>query len=262
MRFVRCSLRSQGIGMLARFGRFKEPQSRRDALWLVVLYTAISVTVSAGATALFAQANGWPLASALIPAVLIPFLVAPWMTWTIASYALRLHDMRGELERLARTDPLSGALNRRGLAEFAQGAFEARDKKPLTAIILDIDRFKSINDSCGHAAGDAVIARAVETLRRISGSEECVVGRLGGDELVAFVVGLSLEESMILAERVRDGIEHMTFIHDGRRVTVTASVGVAAADPGDRDAEEMLKRADQSLYAAKSAGRNRVRAAA
>lgn len=127
---------------------------------------------------------------------------------------------------------------------------------------MDIDRFKSINDGYGHAAGDTVIARIVEIARQIAGNESTAIGRLGGDELVALTVGLSLEETLILAERLRGAIEHMIFIHEDRSIRVTTSIGVAIVEPEDADAEALLKRADQSLYAAKSAGRNRVRAAA
>jgi diguanylate cyclase (GGDEF)-like protein len=251
------------MGMIGSLGRLKEPKTKREALRLVVLYTIISVVISAALTYVFAKSNGWPPGLALIPAVSIPLLVAPWMTWTIASYALQLHEMRLQLERLARTDPLSGALNRRGLAEFAENAFAAYAKTGrFSAIVMDIDRFKSINDSYGHAAGDAVITRIVQIVRQLTDPEHCVVGRLGGDELVALMVGQSLEETMILAERIRATIENMVFIHEERLVSVTSSIGVSAADPADADAETVLKRADQSLYAAKSAGRNRVRAAA
>lgn len=248
--------------MLTAFRQWNEPRDRREAWRLVFVYTAISVAVSATATYVFARANGWNVGDALIPAVSIPFLVAPWMTWTIANYAIKLHAMRNEFERLAITDPLSGALNRRGLRDFGDRAFSARMRKPLSTIVLDIDRFKSINDSFGHSAGDAVIARAVEVLRQITGSEDCAIGRPGGDELAALIVGRSLEETMILAERLRDALEHAIFFHDDKRLKVTASIGVSVANLDDANVEAMLKRADQSLYAAKSAGRNRVRAAA
>lgn len=106
----------------------------------------------------------------------------------------------------------------------------------------------------------------IEQLARVvagaSNHAHCAVGRLGGDELVAYFIGRPLDETMIIAERVRDLIEHTIFIHEDRRILITVSIGVAAADPEDRDAEPMLRRADQSLYAAKSAGRNRVRAVA
>jgi diguanylate cyclase (GGDEF)-like protein len=159
--------------------------------------------------------------------------------------------------------PLSGALNRRGVMEFANKAFAEQEEKGIfSAVVIDIDRFKDINDNYGHAAGDAVIARVVEIARRIAGGKSCAVGRLGGDELVVLIVGQSLEETMTTAERLRQAIEHTVFMHEDRRLMATTSIGVAAADPADQSAEAVLRRADQSLYAAKSAGRNRVRSAA
>jgi diguanylate cyclase (GGDEF)-like protein len=249
--------------MFAAIERFSKPKTKREALGLVVIYSTISVVVSGAVTYGFARAFNWPAGEVLLPAICIPLLVAPWMTWTVTNYALQLHELRMELERLARTDPLSGALNRRGLADFAERAFAQHAASgKFSVIVMDIDRFKSVNDSYGHAAGDSVIARIVQTIRQTADSESCAVGRLGGDELVALLVGHTLEESIMLAERLRDRIEHMLFVHEDRRFRVTASIGVSAVDPADRDAEAALRRADDSLYAAKSAGRNRVRAAA
>ncbi len=249
--------------MLNSINSLREPTSKREALRLVALYTLVAVAISAAVTFLFATSNGWPPGRALVPAVVIPLLVAPWMTWTVASYALRLHEMRLELERLSRTDPLSGALNRRGVKEFADKAFADRAKAgELSAIVMDIDRFKAVNDTYGHSAGDAVIKRIVDATRQIVGAENCVVGRLGGDELVALFVGPSLEDTMIIAERLRGAIEYMIFIHEERALRVTASIGVAVTRAEDVTAEDILKRADRLLYEAKTAGRNRVRVAA
>lgn len=251
--------------MLKAFQRLREPQNKREAWRLVIFYTIIAVLASAVLTYFFAREQGWDVGASMVPAISIPCLVAPWMTWTVASYAIRLHELRIKFERLAHTDPLSGALNRRGLREFADRAFSAQPRQALSAIILDIDRFKTINDNFGHSAGDTVIAEAAQILRRIMGSDGCAIGRLGGDELAALFIGRSLEEATALAERLRDAVERASFFQEDTEdaeLKVTVSIGVSAADPGDLDVEAMLKRADRSLYAAKSAGRNRVRAAA
>jgi diguanylate cyclase (GGDEF)-like protein len=240
-----------------------EPRTKREALRLVYIYTALALVVSVAITYAVAKVIGGPMSPMLTSAVIIPLLIAPWMTWIIASATLRLHDMRLELERLVRTDPLSGALNRRGLTEFAERAFvENREKGTFSVIVLDIDHFKSINDNYGHAAGDAVITRVVTAMGQIVGAEKAVVGRLGGDELGAFIVGATFEETMARAEYLRATIESMIFTHGGRHVMVTASIGVSAVDPSDKSPEAVISRADESLYRAKAAGRNRVRAAA
>lgn len=247
--------------MIAR--RFFQPRNKTEALRLVVTYTMIAIVVAVSITCVTNWLTGTPMGLSLIRAVIIPLLLAPWMVWTVAQFALQLHDMHIELEKLVRVDPLSGALNRRGLIEFADQAFaDNRKSGSFSVIVMDIDRFKSINDTFGHAAGDMVIARIVEITRRVVACDKCAVGRLGGDELVALLAGKNLEQTLALAEQMRDAIEKMVFIHDDARLKITTSIGVAAVNSRDRCAEAVLKRADQSLYAAKSAGRNRVRAAA
>jgi diguanylate cyclase (GGDEF)-like protein len=249
--------------LLQKARRLVEPRNGWEAARFVSLYTALALVFSVAITYIVARVFGGPMAPMLYAAFIIPFLIAPWMTWISASAMLRMHAMSLELERLARTDPLSGALNRRGLTEFAEKAFaENRARGTFSVIVLDIDHFKSINDNYGHAAGDSVIARVVETMRRIVGVENAAVGRLGGDELGALIAGASLETAMARAEYLRETIESMIFTHGERHIMVTASIGVSAADPADASPEEVISRADESLYRAKAAGRNRVRAAA
>jgi diguanylate cyclase (GGDEF)-like protein len=240
-----------------------EPRTKRDALRFVAIYTAFALSFSLTVDYLFILKVGTGQTSMLTAAVVIPLLLAPPMTWFSAKATLRIQEMKLELERLVRIDPLSGALNRRGLEEFAERAFKERQASgTLSALIMDIDCFKAINDTYGHAAGDAIIAQVVRITKEGLGTENVVVGRLGGDELLVYFAGCSLEETMMMAERLRDMIQHMVFVHGDRRIMITTSIGVAATDPLDSNVEPMLKRADQSLYAAKSAGRNRVRAAA
>ncbi len=249
--------------MLKGAKRLFEPRTKREAIRLVYVFTTIAIAVALAVTVVSSLWAGTPMGPSLIRSVVIPLMLAPWMVWTIARFSLRLEEMRLELERLVREDPLSGALNRRGVTEFADKAFAEQKQKGLfSAIVIDIDRFKAINDNHGHAAGDAVIARVVEIARAIAGCESCAIGRLGGDELVMLIVGKALEETMATAERLRQAVEDTVFMHEDSRLTVTTSIGVAAADPSDKNAEAVLRRADQSLYAAKSAGRNRVRTAA
>jgi diguanylate cyclase (GGDEF)-like protein len=242
---------------------FFEPRTKREALRLVYVYTAIAIVVAVAVTYVTNFLTNTPMGPSLIRAVVIPLLLAPWMVWTVARFALRLEKMRRELEGLVHTDPLSGALNRRGVAEYADNAFaQQRATGKFSVIVMDVDRFKSINDQYGHAAGDMVIARIAEITRQVVGDKNCAVGRLGGDELVALLTGRSLAQTTYLAETLRNAIEHRIFTNEDQRLTVTTSIGVAIAFPHDQNAEAVLKRADQSLYAAKGAGRNLVRAAA
>jgi diguanylate cyclase (GGDEF)-like protein len=159
----------------------------------------------------------------------------------------------------ALTDPLTGLFNRRGLIEAARELTQtnARRARPVTVLAFDLDHFKSINDRFGHAVGDEVLrlfASVAATNMRVTD----FVARLGGEEFAAIVSG-TLEEGIIIAERLRVAFETAGRTVAGRYLGATVSVGVAAhAAPTNIDA--LLARADEALYAAKYAGRNRVEA--
>lgn len=180
-------------------------------------------------------------------------------------YGERLRDgVQNSLE-LAITDGLTGLHNRRYLDVHFGALFEdaVRRNAPLATLLLDIDRFKSVNDSYGHDAGDEVLrefAKRVGTLTR--GVD--LVARYGGEEIVVVVPDASLQEASFVAERIRERIGAVPFSlgRGSGSLAVTVSIGVAARLPGDSGPGEMLKRADEALYRAKNAGRNRVMAEA
>lgn len=243
----------------ARLNRLLNPQTRAGVWRLCALYTSVSVLVAAGFTYFFARANNWDVMDALAPAVLLPLLLAPWMTYSVANTTLRLSETQRELERLTRTDYLTGALNRRGLSEIMAQAFANRRTGRFCVIVLDIDHFKSINDSHGHAGGDIVITHIVEVMRRTLEPGGAEVGRLGGDELGALMPGVTLAQAAAEAERLRSAVEHTSVPHNGPMIHVTTSIGVAELLAEDDSADAMLVRADASLYEAKNGGRNVVR---
>jgi len=164
-----------------------------------------------------------------------------------------------QVRRLARVDELSGVANRRRVFELGEKAVAAAKRygHPLSAIMLDIDRFKQVNDRHGHAAGDEVIREVASRLQRTL-READIVGRLGGEEF-AVLVEEPLEKALELAERLRATIsDEPVTIATRVRLRVTASFGVATWRPSDSDLGRLLQRADAALYAAKRAGRNRV----
>jgi len=169
----------------------------------------------------------------------------------------RLFD---EVQRLATLDGLTGTYNRRHFMELAHLAFESarRFGQPLTAVMLDVDHFKSINDEYGHHVGDQVLRTLAErcrsTLRTID-----VLGRYGGEEFAILLPGTTRRNAAtILAERIRHRVAEELIHTDAGPVGVTVSVGVAAMETTTRNPEELFKRADAALYEAKQAGRNRV----
>jgi diguanylate cyclase (GGDEF)-like protein len=160
----------------------------------------------------------------------------------------------------ASTDPLTGMFNRRGFAEASSRLIdrEAHAGRPVTALIFDIDHFKTINDRFGHAAGDEVLKLfsivVINTLRLSDLS-----GRVGGEEFAA-LLPCSLEEGVIAAERVRTAFANSGIVVETGPVDTTVSIGVAGG-PAGTELEVLLAAADTALYQAKRTGRNRVEAA-
>jgi diguanylate cyclase (GGDEF)-like protein len=160
----------------------------------------------------------------------------------------------------ASVDPLSGMLNRRGFAEACSRVIEreAAAGRPVTVLIFDIDHFKSINDRFGHPAGDEILklfSTVVVSNLRISD----LSGRIGGEEFAA-LLPCSLEEGVLVAERVREAFEASGIACEEGAVDTTVSIGVAGG-PAGTELEVLLAAADTALYQAKRGGRNRVEAA-
>jgi diguanylate cyclase (GGDEF)-like protein len=159
------------------------------------------------------------------------------------------------LEQLAATDPLTGLANRRGCEKRIAGEISRaeRERKPLSCIMLDIDRFKQVNDTLGHQAGDQVL-RELSTMLRQSVRAYDIVARWGGEEFLVILPGADLEAARMLAERIRIGVQKLPTSVPG---SVTISAGAAEFD-SDYDFEATLRTADRRMYEAKAAGRNCV----
>lgn len=164
-----------------------------------------------------------------------------------------------EVERLATVDELTGIANRRRLFEMGQREFEyaRRYDIPLAAILLDIDHFKKINDTYGHKSGDRVLEGIAALIKR-SVREVDVFGRYGGEEFVLLLPQTNREAALEVAERLRSRVEALRFETDRGVLQVTISLGVAMSRPELASLAVLIDRADQAMYAAKQAGRNRV----
>lgn len=161
-----------------------------------------------------------------------------------------------KLEEFAVTDQLTGLYNRHYLHETAQQAVAnaARYKHPLSLLLLDLDKFKAVNDTHGHDVGDRVLTE-LGTLIRNSCRDGDVAARFGGEEFVLLLVQCRLEDAQAKAERLRALIESSQLAG----LKITASLGVSTLQNGtEASFEALLKRADKAMYAAKHAGRNRV----
>jgi len=168
-------------------------------------------------------------------------------------------DAKEMVAYLANIDPLTKSLTRRQLFNIAESEFlrYARYRRPLSILVIDADRFKNINDSHGHHAGDIVL-RSLSLVALEKKRAQDTFGRLGGEEFGLILPETNLEQARIVAERIQKTWEQSPVNLDGELIQSTVSIGVAEANEGDKSFDDVLRRADRMMYKAKEAGRNRV----
>lgn len=168
-------------------------------------------------------------------------------------------ELSQRLLRQALEDPLTGLVNRSGFEDRLRAlAIDARDRgRQHGFCYLDLDQFKLVNDTCGHAAGDRLL-QEIESVLRPELGEKDLLGRLGGDEFGVLLVDSPLERSVNVAEGLRDRLQHFSFQWAGRKFAVGASIGVVPINARSGDVTALLVAADAACYVAKEAGRNRV----
>jgi diguanylate cyclase (GGDEF)-like protein len=222
-----------------------QPNSAMSLMFFVPMvfvsttYPLRSVIAVSGATvcAFFAAA----LHAGSSPDFMLMFAAVLACTALMGAWQARNHDrVREELARVSRTDPLTSCLNRRGFEARAEAAIESG--APIAVVLVDLDGFKQVNDTRGHAAGDALLRDVADRLAATVGSGDAV-GRLGGDEFALLLHDVESHRAAEAADSVRAALAEVA----------RASVGVAAAAPGDGTAlDALIKRADWNLYESKS----------
>ena len=157
------------------------------------------------------------------------------------------------------TDGLTEVANRRKLEEFLERelAGATRHKRPLSVAVIDADHFKSVNDKYGHIAGDFVLRKIAHVIQGVIRKDE-LLARYGGEEFVIVMPESTMEQSAMLAEKVRKLIEETEFSFEDHVIPVTVSVGVAAHYAKLQDVDAFIQAADEALYRAKETGRNKV----
>ena len=156
-------------------------------------------------------------------------------------------------------DPLTKAYNKKYFVDQlgTEIAYAKRHATPLSLVLFDLDHFKRINDTYGHVAGDMVLMELAELVQSMLRTED-VFARYGGEEFVVILRGTDLDAAGVLAERLRTAVEARPFMNGEHRLPVTVSMGGAAFSSDSADSMSLVEAADNALYAAKQAGRNRV----
>lgn len=178
----------------------------------------------------------------------------------LSSREKELEEMNQRLLRISQTDALTEIPNRRSLEEKLgeMWAHSQRLHEPLSVVMCDVDKFKSVNDTYGHQVGDIVLKDFAKLLKE-SAREIDRVGRFGGEEFLLLLPGTPLESAVSFADRLRELTKAHTFSFEGGTLLRTVSCGVAAwPHPDIRDEDSLLKAADDALYVAKESGRNKV----
>ncbi len=196
----------------------------------------------------------------LAVAVLEALVFTPIIAFHSNHTLQKLKQARDALDRLARTDPLTGLLNRRGFDQEVARALSSTVAlgRPAAALICDLDEFKKVNDCYGHEFGDAALKHVADVLRAEASQANVILGRQGGEEFVLLLTDISCARSIAYADILRQALAARPVERRGAKATITMSVGVAAISAFDGRVSELIARADEALYEAKQRGRNRV----
>jgi diguanylate cyclase (GGDEF)-like protein len=171
----------------------------------------------------------------------------------------KLAALTRKLEELANTDELTGLMNRRCTFERLEETWSLaeRDHAPLSCIMIDVDRFKEVNDTYGHQMGDQVLRDIASTVRPEIRRPD-LFGRVGGEEFVLICPSTPRAGAVIVAERIRQCVANLTTVIDDTQMKVTISCGVAERDANIARPDDLIRMADQLLYRAKESGRNQT----
>lgn len=175
------------------------------------------------------------------------------------SYFLRMRDYNRQLQALASHDPLTGLMNARAYYAQCERWLQADRPaaEPYAVLFVDLDHFKRVNDTWGHAAGDAVLRAVAQALAGQLRADDAL-GRIGGEEFSVFLPNTGLDTARQRAEALRAAVQTCEIHHQAQVLTITASVGVAAGQSGGLALQVIQTQADAAMYQAKQAGRNRV----
>jgi len=205
------------------------------------------------------ETGTWAWGEQPINNLLIPLVLAPPFFYYLLSKLRELSIAHHELMTIASTDPLTSCLNRRAFTAMVEAYLDRVNQETLTAgslLVLDVDHFKKVNDVFGHEKGDEALKAIADTIKA-NVRDSDLVGRLGGEEFSVFLPGLDQSLSEVAADRLRAAVNAVNFNPGARPHKLSISIG-GVSFKGKRKFEDLYRHADERLYAAKRAGRNRI----
>jgi len=231
-------------------------RTTKDVYRATLAVSGLALLLSLLATVIADQINyGRQNIYSIISGAIIPLLLAPPICFYVFRLNLKLSRAMEKMARLVREDSLTGLLNRRAFLErVAADWAEHSNIVERFAFVIDIDHFKQVNDTHGHAAGDAVI-REIGRRASLAIGPENLLSRIGGEEF-AVVLHTNVSGARLMAAQMCEAVRRLPVAFDNAEIAVTVSVGVARRHPAD-SISQVLSRADAALYAAKHGGRDR-----
>lgn len=250
---------------MAWFARFSAWLLALPKGWAEAAIVAASLAGSLGLTAMtlgaFDDAGvSWEFPMAI--ATIVPLMVATPVAVVLMGLLRKLEQARAEAHHLANTDLLTETFNRRRWVDIAERALKraAATGTPMVLLVLDVDRFKQVNDAHGHSVGDAVLRTVADACReRLRPGD--ALARWGGEEFVMLLPHTALEHGVSAAERIRAAVSALVVRDLGLQVTVSIGVVAEPAAAAGYDLDQLVHLADRAMYAAKQAGRNQVQVA-
>lgn len=227
---------------------------------VVIFITIISMLSSTLMTAIIFSCFEEELTRAgIFASLFIPFIIAPVVTWFLANAVLESHSLKEKMQDLATVDLLTGVKTRRALMDAAYSYYKiaVRNKHVFSVVLLDLDNFKTINDTFGHLVGDEVL-KSIGKIFCESIRTSDIAGRYGGDEFMFILPGVGRENVNIFAEKLLNEISYTVVEHNDSKVNTTVSIGVAIYDENNNATkfENLLDQSDKMLFEAKRKGRN------
>jgi diguanylate cyclase (GGDEF)-like protein len=242
--------------MSSRVNDLPKSAWRRVVFWtalITAICVVISVAISCVLLNVISQGINGP---GIVTAIVMPIIMGTPIMFYMQLRHQQLKFANARLDILASTDSLTDCLNRRAFTAGAASLLAVPANRAGALLVIDADHFKLVNDRFGHEAGDRALQKLATTLQAAVRQGD-LVGRLGGEEFAVFLRDADYDTARIAAERIRDAVAAIDFAPDGVTCPISVSIG-GATTIGDNKFAELFRAADEQLYGAKSAGRNRI----